>query len=48
MSFSFFYIRAGAKPVRIKLSMPCIGTANIDLTRASRTFFLKIGYALVL
>lgn len=24
-----------------------IGTANIDLTRASRTFFLKIGYALV-
>ncbi len=25
-----------------------IGTANIDLTRASRTFFLKIGYALVL
>jgi hypothetical protein len=25
-----------------------IGTANIDMTRASRTFFLKIGYALVL
>jgi hypothetical protein len=24
-----------------------IGTANIDLTRASRTFFLKIGYAIV-
>jgi hypothetical protein len=24
-----------------------IGTANIDLTRAGRTFFLKIGYALV-
>jgi len=24
-----------------------IGTANIDLTRASRTFFLKIGYAVV-
>ncbi len=24
-----------------------IGTANIDLTRTSRTFFLKVGYALV-